>query len=193
MSKSNPDSLDEVLKIYSNEDDRIQQLGQVLSTPTSRKIFQLLVENQLHAKEIGKLISGTENPRLPNLIHHLDKMTKIGLLKTEKKLQRKNGHVLKYYKAIPMVLIVPEKNIEKVKSNSMLKHVLKSIFKDGLTFCLVGVAGLVSFLISNTVNENKWNNPYQTQSDPTLISIIISLLVIISGLVIYIVIKKKKR
>jgi len=113
------------LKIYSNDDERIQLLGQILRTSTSRKIYQLLIENQLNAKEIGKVLYKIDNPRLPNIIHHLHKMVEIGLITSEKKLQRKKGHTLTYYKAIPMILIVPKYHLDKVKSNNTLKSILK--------------------------------------------------------------------
>ena len=119
----------EIFKIYSNMDDRMSQIGQILSKPKSRKIYALLIECQLSAKEIGKIIDNQENPRLPNLIFHLNKMVDAGLLISFKKLQRKGGHELRYYKAVSIILIVPENQLKKAKKSKTLKNVIKIVFK----------------------------------------------------------------
>jgi len=80
----------DIVKIYSNDDEKMQKLGHILGTPKSRKIYGILIDKELNAKEIGKLIDNEDNPRLPNLIYHLDKMVDIGLLTVEQRIQRKN-------------------------------------------------------------------------------------------------------
>ena len=119
----------EILKIYTNNDERMQKIGQVLTVPKSRKIYSILIEQQLNAKEIAKLVENEENPRLPIIKYHLEKMVDAGLIIVEIKQQRKNGHYLKYYKAIPNVLIVPPKFFAEISTNKTLHKTFKHIFK----------------------------------------------------------------
>lgn len=135
------------IKIYSSNDKMMRELGNILSTPKSRKIYQILIEKQLNAKEIGKLIENDENPRLPNLIYHLDNMVKVGLLSIEKKPQRKRGHVLKYYKAISIILIVPHTKYEKASTSKTLFATLKRVFN--LSGLVIG--GLVMGKLLSTI------------------------------------------
>ena len=136
---------DNCLKIFSNDDEKMQKVGQILSSPKSRKIYGLLIDTELNAKEVGKLVDNNENPRLPNLIFHLDKMVDAGLLNVEKKMQRKRGHVLKYYKAVPFILIVPPQHIEKAQSSKTLKNTFKTVFKFGM----IGVAAILTHAYFN--------------------------------------------
>ncbi len=117
----------EVLKIYANNDEKIQKIGQILTVPKSRKIFTILIEQQLNAKEIAKLVDNSTNPRLPIIKYHLKKMVTAGLVVVEIKQQRKNGHYLKYYKAIPNVLIVPPKFFAEISTNKTLQHIFKVV------------------------------------------------------------------
>ncbi len=132
----------DIVKIYSNDDEKMQKLGHILGTPKSRKIYGILIDKELNAKEIGKLIDNEDNPRLPNLIYHLDKMVDIGLLTVEQRIQRKNGPVLKYYKAVPFVLIVPKDHVEKAQKSKTLRNTFKRVFK----FVVIPTATLVSTL-----------------------------------------------
>ena len=58
---------DNFINIFSNTDTRMKELGQILKTPKSRKIYQILMDKELHTKEIGVILENSENPRLPNL------------------------------------------------------------------------------------------------------------------------------
>lgn len=117
------------VRIYANNDEKMRELGNILSTTKSRTIYQILIEKELNAKEIGKLLELHENPRLPNLIYHLDKMVKVGLLTVKKRQQRKRGHILKYYKAIPLILILPPANLEKASNSKSLFNILERLLK----------------------------------------------------------------
>ena len=163
MSYMDDISLDDnCLKIFSNDDEKMQKVGQILSSPKSRKIYGFLIDRELNAKEVGKLVDNDDNPRLPNLIFHLDKMVDAGLLTMEKKMQRKRGHVLKYYKAVPFILIVPPQHIEKAKSSKTLKNTFKTVFKFGM----IGVAAILThtyfdvLFIGDTLTESNTFAPF---------------------------------
>ena len=119
--------IDNFVNIFAITDARMKELGQIFKTPKSRKIYQILMDKQLHTKEIGMILENHENPRLPNLTHHLKKMTKIGMLTSTIKM--KNGHPLTYYKSVNYVLIVPEKDIAVAQKSKTLKTAMRKVFK----------------------------------------------------------------
>jgi len=127
VAEKENDPIDNFVKIYANTDPRMKEVGQTLKTPKSRRIYQILMDKQLHTKEIGMILDNEENPRLPNLTHHLKKMTKIGLLTSTIKM--KNGHPLTYYKAVKYLLIVPEKDIAVAQKSKTLKTAMRKVFK----------------------------------------------------------------
>lgn len=138
--KEDDNNFKENIKIYANSDERMRDLGNILSTPKSRTIYQILTKCELNAKEIGKLLDHDENPRLPNLIYHLDKMVKIGILSVKKRQQRKHGHVLKYYKAVSIIIIVSEEHYEKATTSKTFLNALKKVFK----FSVLGIMFFIS-------------------------------------------------
>ncbi len=127
VAEKENDPIDNFVKIFAITDARMKELGQILKTPKSRRIYQILMEKQLHTKEIGIILDNDENPRLPNLTHHLKKMTKIGMLTSTIKM--KNGHPLTYYKSVNYVIIVPEKDIAVALKSKRLKTTLRKVFK----------------------------------------------------------------
>ncbi len=132
---------DNFINIFANTDSRMKELGQILKTPKSRKIYQILMDKELHTKEIGVILENSENPRLPNLTHHLKKMTKIGLLKSTTKM--KNGHALTYYKAVNYLLIVPAKDIDTAKKSKTLLSTLRKVFK----ISSIGASTVLSYFL----------------------------------------------
>ncbi len=117
----------EQLKTYSNTDELLRQLGTILSTPKSRRIYSLLIGKQMHAREIAKIIENKQNPHLPGIKFHLIKMVEAGLVQVEVKLQRKNGKHLKYYRAIPIIIIAPNQFVEDINKNRTIHNLFKNI------------------------------------------------------------------
>ena len=135
------------VKIYSLNDKYMLELGQVIKTFSSKNIFQILATKELHSKEIGKILDPTtDNPRLPNLNHHLNKMVKIGLL--SRITRDKNGHQLQYYKAkSEIILIVPQKYYDKAIKSKTLKNTFKSVFKLTMVLVVTYVAYFGSYFL----------------------------------------------
>jgi len=153
-------SNDNFINIFANTDERMKELGQILKTPKSLQIYQILMDRQLHTKEIGVILEKQDNPRLPNLTHHLKKMTKIGLLVSSTKM--KNGHNLTYYKAVKYLLIVPAKNIEVAQKSKTLKSTMRKVFK----ICTISFATIISYILTNNhVSEN--SNSYDILGEIT--------------------------
>ena len=140
--KSNPkDEIEELgVAIFSLDDETIEELGKVLSTEYSREFYAITLDGEYNLKEIARQVSDEENPRLPNATHHKDRLLRIGLITGKKKLQRKKGHFLNYYKGKPLILIVPKQYATRVKNSKELKKALKNILK-------FGAIGGVTFLI----------------------------------------------
>jgi hypothetical protein len=138
MKRTIDDSDPMVVKIYSNNDEILKKIGQILSSEKSRKIYGLLIEYELNAKEVAKLIDNEENPRLPNIIFHLEKMLDSGMLSMRTKQQRKNGHFLKYYKAVPTVLVVPPEYLEKAIASKSLHKIFDDIFRLSTAVLVIG-------------------------------------------------------
>lgn len=132
------ESTSDTLKIFSNTDEKLRQLGTVLATPKSRLIYSLLIDKELHAREIAKIVENNPNPRLPIIKFHLDKMVEIGLVTVTIRLQKKRGKYLKYYHASPFILISPPAFLEKIKNNKKLQ----SFFKNSLLGVSI-ICGLV--------------------------------------------------
>ena len=118
----------ENLKIYSNVDEHMNKLGLILSTPKSRKIYVLLITKELSLTQIDKIIGIRGNPKLPSIVYHLNKMVEVKLVKT-RKAKIKSGGESTYYRAAPLILIVPEHNYVKAIKSKTLKNILKKIFK----------------------------------------------------------------
>jgi len=175
MSDENNDEIDEQVKIFGLTDKRMQEIGQILRTPKSRQILQILSTQELNAKEIGKIIDNDDNPRLPNLHHHLNKMMNVGLIKSRKKLQRKNGHVLNYYKAASYIVIVPDNQYEKATKSKTLKNAFKNVFK----IVAIGVPALIVYNTQNIFLGNRDLDVVVTEA-----SFFLPSLVIILGLII---------
>lgn len=152
----------EQLKTYSNTDELLRQLGTILSTPKSRRIYSLLIGKQMHAREIAKIIENKQNPHLPGIKFHLIKMVEAGLVQVEVKLQRKNGKHLKYYRAIPFILIAPSQFVDDIRKNKIIHNLLKNILKDTST-----ALGFGLFLLSQI--SFFWNHTSHLKTPNSLI------------------------
>jgi hypothetical protein len=183
LSNTNNDDVPKV-KLFSGE-NAIKLDGELLSNTLARKLIILLKDGPFIKNEMAKKL----NVQFSLISHHLDKLIELDCVEHSEKIIAKGGipHDAYKLKGELWVLDPANMNEERIDDNK-----LRRFFKDSVKFAAIGFAGVFSFLILNSTNKTKWSNAYQTQSDPTSISIIISLLVIISGLVIYIIIKKKK-
>jgi len=101
------------ISIFSlgNDDDVLVDLGKILGTKYAREFLKITQNENLNLKEIAKRIKQNDNPRLSNATHHknrLNRLEKLGLIKSTIKRQRKRGHKLKFYKGKKIIIIVPE-------------------------------------------------------------------------------------
>jgi len=123
----------DLLNIYPNNGKHMNKVGQTLTSKMSRKIYGILIEKELTAKEIAKIVSTGESLRLPNIVSILNKMKKAGLVTRTKKLRKINRekepeHPLNFYKAIPFILIIPPIYVKKISKSKILQDTLQKIF-----------------------------------------------------------------
>lgn len=124
------------LKIYSNNGNHMNKVGKTLSSEMSRKIYGILIEKELNAKEVAKIVADGETLHLSNVVSILHQMVKAGLVTREKKMKKinpknKTGYPLMFYKGVPFILIMPPAYVKKISKNKTLQNVFQNIF---LTF-----------------------------------------------------------
>lgn len=112
-----------IVKIYSNTDKHMKELGQILATTKSCKIYTLLIEKEMSLKELGRKLDNADNPRLPSIVFHLNKMVNVGLVEKYTRKSKKGGHESAYYRAIPIIVIVPPEYLKKLSQNKVLKFI----------------------------------------------------------------------
>ncbi len=173
------------IEIVSTDDDRIKMIGSLLSNDSSRTILKLLFENEMTANEIaqktGMLVS--------LVIHHLQKMQEVGLVKINRVGKNSKGHDMKYYGATKLaVIILPSKISEKAKKSKSLANTLNKIYK----FAAIAIAGVVAWAVLN-INVNPVSPGLVSRTpDATPIGIIVPLLIVIVGLIIERIIEFRK-
>ena len=172
------------VKVLKITDHYLKTLGELCINETSRSIMLILAENQMYVNEIAKKLS----MRVSLVIHHLQKIIALGIVEIEEKPISKKTKNHRYFKLNADIYfsLTPDKDGNK----------LKRIFKNGVKFVGIGIAGLVSYLItmSNNVVPSKHLPPDNQNIDAS--PVIILLLVLIIGLIIeriYFQFKNKKR
>lgn len=174
------DSIENKVEIFSTEDERIKFLGELLSNESSRKIFTLLIKNEMTANEISE----RTGLRLSLVIHHLNKMQDTRIVEITKIVTNSKNHDMKYYQAKSAVLIFPKEASEKALASKSLSLSLKRV----LRFSAIGVSGLSSWFISSmmlkpSITLDRSGGP-RIIAGYEYVSIIISLSIIICGLII---------
>jgi DNA-binding transcriptional ArsR family regulator len=124
------------IKVFSSDDDKLKILGELLSNKTSRDIIKLLIDKEMYANEIARKLELRRNL----VIHHVRKMEAIGLLEITNKKIIRNGEEHRFFKIPRSMLIVPNESTE-IRKNG----ILKKIFKDGIKFVSVGIAGIITW------------------------------------------------
>lgn len=180
----NPEKNDEFfdkIEVFSSEDDKLKFLGELLSNESSRQILLLLTNREMSANELSE----KTNLRLSLVIHHLNKMQQVGIVKIVKTEKNTKNHDMKYYSAKSGIMIFPKEISEKVKKSKSLSISLTKIMR----FSAIGIAGLVSWLITKPagITENVFVSDeviHVIPSDNLSMSIIVGLSVVIIGLII---------
>lgn len=188
MEESKEDSNDvDKIKVFSSEDEKLKMLGELLSNKSSREIIKLLIEKEMYTNEIASKLEIR-----PNLvIHHLKKLEELGLLEVTNREIVKRGNTHRYFRINPYLFLAPNGIQDKEKDEG----ILKKIFKDGVKFVAIGIASVVTIIL--TSNKKTIENKDEFSSFGGMVenadSIIYGLIVIIIGLVILYCLEKKKK
>lgn len=171
---------DEKIKVFSNSESELKLLGELLSNETSRKIIVYLISKQAYTNQIAKEL----NIPVGLVVHHLQKIEKLGLVEiNEKKIVRK-GKEHRYFRMIPNIFVMPGKSIEEIKEQG----ILKKFFKTGVKYSVIGLAGIVSFFIIE-LHSAKNDLYFASQNN----DFTIPLLIVTSGLIMERILSKYKK
>lgn len=166
------------IEILSTDDEKIKIIGSLLNNDSSRMILQLLFENEMTANEIAQ----KTGMLLSLVIHHLQKMQEAGIVQITKIQKNTKGHNMKYYSSIKHVLIIfPVKLSDKAKKSKSLTNSITKILK----FSAIGIAGIVSWAITNNIQEKPTHGVITPSPESTINFIqFIPLIVVIVGLIV---------
>ena len=124
--------------IYSNNEERVKLLGNVLGGDTSRRILLLLTNTEMTASELAEDVGLS----LSLTAHHLENMQNAGLVRISKIAKNSKNHDMKYYRAVSVILIFPKEASGKANTSKRLPLLLKKITR----FSVIGITGLSSWL-----------------------------------------------
>lgn len=171
------------IKVFSSSDEKLKSLGELLSNKSSRDIIRLLIDKEMYINEIAKKLG----LRVNLVIHHLQKMESIGLLEITNKTITKKGEEHRFFRIPHGMLIFPEKS--EYETNNGL---LKKIFKKGIKFMVIAIAGAIPSSIEFLVKSQNVNK----DADVNLLgsnSLVFGLTIIVIGLVIERIISSRKK
>lgn len=176
------------IKIFSSDDEKLKILGELLSNKSSRDMIKLLTYNEYYTNEIADRL----NLRANLVIHHLKKLENLGLLEVRNKKIIKKGNEHRYFRMIPNLFIIPNHTKEEIEE----KGILKKIFKNTIRYVIIGIVAFGTWVFTQQPKisiDPKMRNPETLiENSSNFDTLIIPLLIVISGLVFEIILMKKK-
>ena len=169
------------INLYSSSEDRIKLLGEALGNDTSRRMLLMLSKSEITAYEITR----DANLSLSLVAYHLNKMQSAGLVHVSRVLKNSKNRDMRYYRAVSIIMVVPEEAYAKSKSSKLLSLSLRKIMR----FAAIGIAGLSSWIAATHVDFA--GDVWYLMEDDTIISttdlfepIAVGLGVVVAGLVL---------
>lgn len=134
------DDLTEKIKILATDDEKIKSFGELFSNDSSRKILQLLFNEELAATQIAQ----NTNISLQLVKYHLNKLQDL-VVKISKIEKNSKSQDMKIYSATKFsIIIVPPKFSEKTKESKLLVRSFRHIYKVAGLGIATGISGLFS-------------------------------------------------
>lgn len=137
--------------LFDLEDDKSKKLGEVISSPTCKKIVNLLAEKELGESEISRELKMPLN----TVEYNLKKLVESGLIEESKSFWSVKGRKMPSYKVSNKMIVISPK-----KSSSVYSK-LKSIVP------VVIIAGILTFLVSFYYKSNNFVNQKISDNLPT--------------------------
>ena len=135
------DELIENIKIIATDDEKIKSFGEIFTSDSSRKILQLLFNDELSAT----LIAQKSDISIQLVKYHLNKLQDLGVVKISKIEKNSKSQDMKIYTASKFSLvIVPPKLSEKTKESKLLVRSFRHIYKVAGLGIATGLSGLFS-------------------------------------------------
>lgn len=183
MIKSNIEQMKDEIRVFTHDDKSLKLLGELLSNDTSRRIIRCLIEKQMYTNELATKL----DIPISLVIHHLKKLEELGLVDVEEKQITRKTKDHKFFRMTGKFFILPNDSQYEVTKTGMLKQ----IFREKIRYTLVGSTALSVFVLAGTRDgqmsfiEESAKTPFYQES------IFVPLLIIIGGLILEIIIKKK--
>ena len=135
------DELIENIKILATDDEKIKSFGEIFTSDSSRKILQLLFNEELSANQIAQ----KSDVSIQLVKYHLNKLQDLGVVKISKIEKNSKSQDMKIYSASQFSLvIVPPKLSEKTKESKLLVRSFRHIYKVAGLGIATGLSGLFS-------------------------------------------------
>ena len=135
------DEFIENIKIIATDDEKIKSFGEIFTSDSSRKILQLLFNEELSATQIAQ----KSDVSLQLVKYHLNKLQDLGVVKISKIEKNSKSQDMKIYTASKFSLvIVPPKLSEKTKESKLLVRSFRHIYKVAGLGIATGLSGLFS-------------------------------------------------
>lgn len=90
------------IDILSTEDQKLKEIGEILSSDSSRQILKLLFNTSLSANQISQ----KTDLSLPLVIHHLKKMQNAGVVKITNIGKNSKSHDVKFYTIDKVAIVI---------------------------------------------------------------------------------------
>ena len=128
--------------IFSYEEQKMELLGQIFGSKTSRDIITNLIEEKdMTALEISKKL----NLKLNLVLYHLNKMLELQIISVSKLTKSSRGHQVKHYRAKQAVMIFSKNTKDKASKSKTLSNAIMRVTK----FSAIGFAGVFTWFTAN--------------------------------------------
>ena len=159
------DDLTEKIKILATDDEKVKSFGELFSNDSSRKILQLLFNEELSANQIAQ----KTDVSLQLVKYHLNKLQDLGVAKISRIEKNSKSQDMKIYSATKFsIVIVPPTLSEKTKESKLLVRSFRHIYKVAGLGIATGLSGLLSL---STLQQDKQISIDTTESSRESFSI----------------------
>lgn len=182
-------NISDKIEILSTDDLKIKALGELLNNDSSRAILNLISSQEMTASEVAnKTGMSLELAR-----YHLQKMIDSGVVNISKVEKNTREQSMKYYRVTKIIVVVlPQKISQKAKKSKSLINSLSRIHR----FMAIGVTSIISWfilysIIPDRTAELKLPRDVVFVPENVFWSVIVMMIVIISGLIIEQILQSK--
>ena len=176
-----PVDMSDDVNLYSSSEDKIKFLGEALGNDISRRMLLMLSKSEMTAYEVAR----DAELSLSLVAHHLKKMQSAGLVRVSRVSKNSKNRDMKHYRAVSIIMVVPEGAHAKAKNSKLLSLSLKKIMR----FAAIGIAGLSSWLAATYVDfaGDVWRSAEEKPIMPAadlFAPVLVGLGVVVAGLVL---------